>query len=290
VFNRMIDTGSSSMRRMGSFADKSLAGTGTDSIVGYVFRGEGQSGENTSNSPPFSRPQTTSSLEQPLLRPAVRPVGGGYTEEELLGEAKEVGGGGGGSNNNNDSNPTTPPRNSRSSSPLTSSPHRPGAHSAYCLLSARELPEWFEPYGFAFEGYRVGLTTPQTWHSVFHCHNETQNIWTEFGPLFAFCVLSVWVMQGWDITRQAPSMDRSFILLCLAGSLIVRPLVSGLAHAFAQQSHRAYAGWWAADFVSICLAISCSSVLMARFTFYCQCDRQLFYIIGLVGLLTSTII
>jgi len=125
---------------------------------------------------------------------------------------------------------------------------------------------------------------------VFHCHNETQNIWTEFGPLFAFCVLSVWVMQGWDITRQAPSMDRGFILLCLAGSLIVRPLVSGLAHAFAQQSHRAYAGWWAADFVSICLAISCSSVLMARFTFYCQCDRQLFYIIGLVGLLTSTII
>ena len=86
------------------------------------------------------------------------------------------------------------------------------------------------------------------------------------------------------------SMDRAFILICLIGCLIVRPLVSGLAHAYAQQSHRSYAGWWAADFVSICLAIACSSLLMARFTFYCQCDRQLFYIIGLVGLLTSTII
>ena len=161
--------------------------------------------------------------------------------------------------------------------------------TAVLSLSSGELPEWFEPYGFQFEGYRVGLSSQQTCNSIFHCHNETQNIWTEFGPLFAFCVLSVWVMQGWDITHEAPSMDRAFILICLIGCLIVRPLVSGLAHAYAQQSHRSYAGWWAADFVSI-FSIACSSLLMARFTFYCQCDRQLFYIIGLVGLLTSTII
>ena len=199
----MIDTGSSSMQRIGDFADKSLAGTGTESLVSYVLRGEGdQTDEKTSAS------QIDSSVKQPLLRHAATPVGGASAQgneprsktppssilpDEVAGEAKEAGrirDSHPGSTNANDC-PGTPPSTSGSMSPLIPSSHRPGANEAYCLLSAKELPEWFEPYGFAFEGYRVGLTTPQTWHSVFRCHNETQNIWTEFGPLFAFCVLQL---------------------------------------------------------------------------------------------------
>ena len=114
--------------------------------------------------------------------------------------------------------------------------------------------------------------------------------WSEFLPLAIFIIVIVWMLEDWTSVVHAPLLDRVFILIACAGCLVLRPAVSGLAHVFYQQSRRNYLVWWAADYVSICFAITCSSLLFARFTFYCECDRQLFYIIGVVGLLTSTII
>jgi len=98
------------------------------------------------------------------------------------------------------------------------------------------------------------------------------------------------MLEDWSIVVAAPFLDHIFILIAVFGCLIIRPAVSGLAHVFYQQSRSHYLRWWAMDYVSICFAITCSSLLFARFTFYCECDRQLFYIIGVIGLLISTII
>ena len=89
--------------------------------------------------------------------------------------------------------------------------------------------------------------------------------WSEFLPLAIFIIVIVWMLEDWTSVVHAPLLDRVFILIACAGCLVLRPAVSGLAHVFYQQSRRNYLVWWAADYVSICFAITCSSLLFARF-------------------------
>ena len=283
IFDRMTTTAGRSMSRIGTFSESALKGTDKDTVFGYFF------GD-------IDTTYTTSStgIPSPLFN-------GRGENRENRGEQRNASNAtdglhasllanDGNSNTNTNTNTAILPSSTNHHNQRTSNLEEPVLLSEPCLCNSDQLPKWFEPYSYTLTGYRLHYNDRLSCNSILQCHNETQNIWTEFLPLMVFIFIAVWMLEDWNVVLAAPPLDHFFILLAIFGCLIIRPLVSGMAHVFYQQSRNNYLLWWSLDYVSICCAITCSSLLFARYTFYCECDRQLFYIIGVIGLLTSTII
>ena len=274
--SRMAVEASQNMSRIGHFTDAPLYGTGEESVASYFFGDVGlfKTMENSNGVVGGDAVAATAAMTAPLLgnhervASQVQPYSSQHLPDEqqdqqAIALEEEMG------------------RGEEGAAVLLSQP---------CLVNHDQLPAWFEAYSYTYTGYRVHYNDRLSLNSILQCHNETSNIWTEFLPLMFFSVFIIWMLEDWSVVVHAPSLDRGFMIIGLLGCLILRPFVSGMAHTFFQQSQRNYIVWWAADYVSICVAITCSSLIFARFTFYCECDRQLFYIIGVLGLLTSTII
>mgnify|MGYP001322573843 FL=1 len=93
-----------------------------------------------------------------------------------------------------------------------------------------------------------------------------------------------------EVILKAPAADRIIIMIGLSGALILRPILSAGAHTFSIMSSYHYVLWWGIDYFSICIAIVCSSLVYSHFTFYCQPQQYIFYVISTVGLLISTLL
>ncbi len=91
-------------------------------------------------------------------------------------------------------------------------------------------------------------------------------------------------------SQAAPFADRVLVAMGLFGSLVLRPVASGLAHTFHCQNVRAYVFWWGLDYVSICVAVLCSSIVSGRFAFRCELSLQIFYYLSAGGLFVSTLL
>lgn len=116
-------------------------------------------------------------------------------------------------------------------------------------------------------------------------------IWTEFIPCIFFIVAFILLesVEPVVFARTTSSTDRYFVMQALILGLVVRPICSGLAHAFYVMSQRAFVIWWAVDYVSILLSILGYGLLMGRFTFFCMESQQVFFAISVVVLFLSTI-
>jgi predicted membrane channel-forming protein YqfA (hemolysin III family) len=97
-------------------------------------------------------------------------------------------------------------------------------------------------------------------------------------------------MYADTVLLAASPTDRAFVAVGLVGSLVLRPLCSGLAHLMYPQNERSYVLWWGVDYVSICVSIFCTCAVFGRFTFYCLPDQQSFFYVSLVGLFLSTVV
>ena len=319
VFQRMTTEASKSMARIGHFNDDALSGTRQDSVAGYFFGddvdldennrdgngdrrdgsgsgggggagGDGASDMRTSLLHNSDGAATAGDSNSSSIRPASLLNNDGSLEQGQQPQQRQQQQQQHHYGSIAQGNTTTTNKRRRGQDDDEETPLTPVLLSTPTLVNHDQLPTWFEPYSYTYTGYRLHYNPALGWNSIWQCHNETQNIWSEFLPMLLFVIVIVWMLEDWSVVVDAPALDRAFILIACFGCLIVRPAVSGLAHVFHQQSRRNYIVWWSMDYVSICVAITCSSLLFARFTFYCECDRQLFYIIGVVGLLTSTII
>lgn len=141
------------------------------------------------------------------------------------------------------------------------------------LVCKNDLPPWFAPGQYVLTGYRVHFTLAQAWRSMFAWHNETVNVWTEFGPalvgLVSMCVVPQRLPHFLEV---ATVHDLVVVYGTLGMGLVLRPVCSGLAHLLHCQGPRQYAFWWAVDFISIlgaCVVCSgsapmCSQPWLAR--------------------------
>jgi hypothetical protein len=53
------------------------------------------------------------------------------------------------------------------------------------------MPDWMHPAAYVQTGYRINYSSADALRSIFEVHNETVNIWTEFGPMIFFLVCFV---------------------------------------------------------------------------------------------------
>jgi len=158
------------------------------------------------------------------------------------------------------------------------------------IVTADDLPYWLAPYPYIYYGYRVYYTSNMCFRSIFQWHNETMNIWTEIFPCICFIAYSIDYMLNDELIVNAPTMDKVIIAIGLFGALVLRPLLSAGAHTYSIISSYHYVLWWGIDYFSICIAIVCSSLVYSHFTFYCQPQQYIFYVISTVGLLISTLL
>lgn len=160
----------------------------------------------------------------------------------------------------------------------------------YELVGADRLPPYHAPYDYVLGGYRANFTAALCVRSLFRMHNETVNVWSELLPCVAG-VVGVAAALAWSpALAAAPATDVAFVALCGLAVLVVRPLVSGLAHLMHCQSRRAFVLWWVADYLSICLCVLGGALVYARFTFYCRPVQGAFFMTTIVGLFFSTVL
>ena len=159
--------------------------------------------------------------------------------------------------------------------------------TAFELVTADELPEWFTPYPFVHTGYRVHFTRGLTLRSLFRLHNETVNVWTELAPAALFLA---WTVAFLERHGAAAAEDRYIVGFGLISSTVLRPLCSSLAHLMHCTSASGYIFWWSLDYCSICLAILASSVVSGHFAFYCMEPLQILFFTSTAGLLSTTIV
>jgi adiponectin receptor len=160
----------------------------------------------------------------------------------------------------------------------------------YGLEDAANLPKYFLSYPYITAHYRVNFSARMCWQSLFKLHNETMNVWSEFGPALFFFVAFLIVMSQDSVLLAASDTDRVFVSIGLIGALVLRPICSGLAHLLYCQNERSYVLWWGIDYISICVCILCASLVFGRFTFACLPEQQSFFYVSLIGLFLSTII
>ena len=158
------------------------------------------------------------------------------------------------------------------------------------IVDVDNLPYWLAPYPYIDSGYRVYYNISMCFSSIFQWHNETMNIWTEIFPCICFVAYSIDYLLNNEVILKAPAADRIIIIIGLSGALILRPILSAGAHTFSIMSSYHYVLWWGIDYFSICIAIVCSSLVYSHFTFYCQPQQYIFYVISTVGLLISTLL
>lgn len=158
------------------------------------------------------------------------------------------------------------------------------------LVSVSELPEYYAAYNYITDSYRSEYSARNCWISIFKWHNETLNIWSEFLPALIFSVWIVIFATSDTDYLLSSSTDQILVVMGLTASMVIRPICSGLAHTFYCQTVRAYVFWWGLDYVSICVAVLCSSIVSGRFAFHCIFDVQLFYYLSAVGLFASTLL
>ncbi len=158
------------------------------------------------------------------------------------------------------------------------------------VCSNIDCPQWYSPYPYIYSGYRIFYSAPMCWKSIFQWHNETMNIWTEIFPLVFFTAYSIDFMTNNEAVQAAPFADKLIIGIGLFGCVILRPIISGAAHTFSCESSYKYVLWWGMDYFSICVAIVSSSLIYSRFTWYCEPQQYIFYVISTVGLLISTLV
>jgi hypothetical protein len=151
---------------------------------------------------------------------------------------------------------------------LAAKPDQHRSRTTYALVGADELPSYFLGYPGILTGYRVNFSAQMCLRSLFRWHNETLNVWTEFIPMLVCFVAFWWCMYADEVLLAASPADRAFVAVGLMGSLVLRPLCSGLAHLMYPQNERSYVLWWGVDYVSICVSIFCTCAVFGRFTFY----------------------
>jgi len=158
-----------------------------------------------------------------------------------------------------------------------------------CNADDPELPRWMHPAAYIKTGYRVNYSYARAGQSAFELHNETFNVWTEFGPFIFFLIAWIVLSLVDDAYRNASQKDKWLVHVAIAMAFIIRPLVSGFAHLFHCVDERSYVYWWGADYASIVLTILFGSFVYGRFTFYCSDQQELFFILSLVGLCLMTL-
>ncbi|DBA84039.1 hypothetical protein WJX77_000100 [Trebouxia sp. C0004] len=83
----------------------------------------------------------------------------------------------------------------------------------------------FNPY--IKSGYRAGLTPQECVGSLFHCHNETGNIWVHLALLLGcMSTVAVGMIAPWPLAGTALLSLLLPVMLCLAGSVIYHTLMA----------------------------------------------------------------
>lgn len=159
----------------------------------------------------------------------------------------------------------------------------------FALITQDELPAWFTPYPYIVTSYRCDFTYRLALCSLFRIHNETINVWTELAPALGFCAWSV-IFLSKPQFAELPAEDRAFVTVGLICCSVVRPICSGFAHLLHCTSASGYIFWWSVDYFSIAAAILASSLVSARFAFYCDVPLQVLFFTSSAGLLCTSIV
>jgi hypothetical protein len=158
------------------------------------------------------------------------------------------------------------------------------------LCDWKNLPPYQDPYSYVRTGYRANFTPWLCFKSIFKMHNETINIWTEFGPAVGFLVALISFMTE-DLYLNAPWEDQVLVAFGLFGVWVIRPVCSGLAHTFHATTARGYILWWAVDYFSVRVLALFSFAACCCCCFACSpnksshnCSFSLFFLVVFVSL------
>jgi adiponectin receptor len=135
-------------------------------------------------------------------------------------------------------------------------------------------------------GYRIRLSWPQIWASIFLWHNETLNIWTHLlgGGVFLWVFLNEHGLpNNVDLGEGHAQLERWPIFLFLTTAMLCL-FFSTAFHWFYCYSRSIYALMVRVDYSGVALLIAGSYFPWLYYNFYCLESWQTFYLSSVVVL------
>ena len=162
----------------------------------------------------------------------------------------------------------------------------PDAEARICTLD--ELPLWYQHEAWVLGGYRLNYSVWDACISMMQWHNETVNIWTEFGPCVIKIIIYIWLDINQDLIDAGMATWKRIVVILSIWGCILRPVGSGFAHTFSCVSQKQAKLWWNVDFATIVAACAFGSILWMQCLFYCEQNLQFLYYFACATLGLST--
>ncbi|KAI8898681.1 hemolysin-III related-domain-containing protein [Globomyces pollinis-pini] len=141
-------------------------------------------------------------------------------------------------------------------------------------------PEYMKDNDCILTGYRVDYSYPQSWFSLFQCHNETGNVWTHLlgTLLFLGLIIYTWFAPIHELATMEERLVLTIFLVLHCYTL----LCSSMFHLHLCVSEEAFKFWGCLDFSGISASIGGGAISIMYFLLHCDGGMRIFWIGSLV--------
>jgi len=151
--------------------------------------------------------------------------------------------------------------------------YAPGCVGKIQIVDRDEAPPWLIWNPYLLTGFRIQLTIPDCFKSIFHLHNETVNIWTHIIATFLMPLFLIICLI--DLSEEPLHIKIAFTISLLAGTSSY--FTSALYHTVGCNSESTFDTFLQCDYAAIILSASATMGSSIYFGLQCYPHLQLFY-------------